>query len=131
MTWAAGYELGRDPTDIDEWVDQVTRLWGTGELVASYAPSRKDDERFLEWAARQERHTCSPGMAAASLRWAMRYDVRDLLPTVHTPTLVVHRADDLGVPVEHGRYLAAGSPMPRTPSSRARTTPSSSETRTR
>ena len=110
VTWAAGYELGRDPTDIDEWVDQVTRLWGTGELVASYAPSLKDDERFLEWAARQERHTCSPGMAAASLRWAMRYDVRDLLPTVHTPTLVVHRADDLGAPVEHGRYLAARIP---------------------
>lgn len=110
VTTAWGYDFGMDPDGIDAWVDQVTRLWGTGELVASYAPAMKDDERFRDWAGRQERHTCSPGMAAASMRWAARYDVRDLLPDLSAPTLVIHRAQDLGAPVEHGRYLAAHIP---------------------
>ena len=86
------------------------RLWGTGVLVDSYAASMRDDDRYREWAGRMERHTCSPGMAAASLRWAARYDVRELLGDVRAPTLVIHRTDDTGTPVEHGRYLAEHIP---------------------
>ena len=32
VTTAWGYDFGMDPDGIDAWVDQVTRLWGTGEL---------------------------------------------------------------------------------------------------
>ena len=111
MTSAAGFDLGLEPGEIDVWADQIARLWGSGVLVDSYAPSMRDNDRFREWAARLERHTCSPGMAAASLRWAARYDVRALLlDTVTAPTLVIHRTDDTGTPVEHGRYLAQHIP---------------------
>ena len=33
-------------------------------------------------------------------------DVRDLLPAIHSPTLVLHRSDDRWVEVGNGRYLA-------------------------
>jgi hypothetical protein len=33
-------------------------------------------------------------------------DVRQVLPTIGVPTLVLHRSGDLSVKVEHGRYLA-------------------------
>ena len=36
------------------------------------------------------------------------FDVRDLLPKVQTPTLVMHVRDDLRVPIALGRELAAG-----------------------
>jgi class 3 adenylate cyclase len=39
-------------------------------------------------------------------------DVRGLLPNVHVPTLVLHRADEL-IPVECGRYLAEQIPGAR------------------
>jgi class 3 adenylate cyclase len=36
-----------------------------------------------------------------------RTDVRESLPMIVAPTLVVHRAENQMVPVEHGRYLAS------------------------
>jgi DNA-binding CsgD family transcriptional regulator len=43
-------------------------------------------------------------------RAAFRYDVRSLLPQLAVPTLVVHRRDDPGATIEHGRYLAEHIP---------------------
>jgi class 3 adenylate cyclase len=40
-------------------------------------------------------------------------DIRAVLPTVSVPTLVVHRRDDLSVPLEQGRYLADHIPGAR------------------
>jgi class 3 adenylate cyclase len=37
-------------------------------------------------------------------------DVRHILPTIHTPTLVLHRTGDTRVNVEAGRYLAQTIP---------------------
>jgi class 3 adenylate cyclase len=37
-------------------------------------------------------------------------DVREVLPVIRVPTLVVHARQDWGVPVEHGRYLAPNIP---------------------
>ena len=39
-----------------------------------------------------------------------RIDVRRVLPTVATPTLVVHRRDLRYIRADHGRYLAANIP---------------------
>jgi class 3 adenylate cyclase len=41
------------------------------------------------------------------------FDIRDLLPQVRTPTLVVHRRGDAIVPFELGREVAAGIPGAR------------------
>ena len=43
-------------------------------------------------------------------RMNMAIDVRDVLPIVSAPTLVVHQRDDPWVRVEHGRYLAQHIP---------------------
>jgi class 3 adenylate cyclase len=37
-------------------------------------------------------------------------DVREVLPTIQAPTLVMHRADDLDVKVEEGRWIAQQIP---------------------
>ncbi len=57
-----------------------------------------------------ERNTASPGTVAAMLRWAARLDVRPLLDRLRVPTLVLHRADDRTVPVEHSKFLAEHIP---------------------
>ena len=41
------------------------------------------------------------------------FDVRELLPRVKVPTLVMHSRDDLVVPVDVGRQMAAGIPGAR------------------
>jgi class 3 adenylate cyclase len=49
-------------------------------------------------------------MARALSKVVADVDVRDLLPRITVPTLIVHREDAVFVPVGHGRYLAAHIP---------------------
>ena len=46
------------------------------------------------------------GLARARFESILALDVRDVLPLVDVPTLVVHNRDDAFVRVGHGRYLA-------------------------
>src|SRR5439155_20812245 len=52
------------------------------------------------------RRSASPGAAAALLRMNTQIDVRDVLPSIRVPTLVIHRTDDRDVNVEEGRWIA-------------------------
>jgi class 3 adenylate cyclase len=52
-------------------------------------------------------------MARATLEAGFRIDVRPILPTITVPTLVVHARDDVGIPVQCGRYLADHIPGAR------------------
>jgi pimeloyl-ACP methyl ester carboxylesterase/DNA-binding CsgD family transcriptional regulator len=110
LTRATGYDAGMDPTGVDAWVDAVVDRWGQGASVEADGPSMAGNERYREWAARLERHTASPGGVHLAVGASFAYDVRPLLPAVRVPTLVIHRTDDPGAPVEHGRYLAAHIP---------------------
>jgi class 3 adenylate cyclase len=89
---------------------QVESHWGQGVLIPFNAPSRKDDQAFVQWFGRLERATVSPGGIVALLRANYDIDVRHVLPTIQAPTLILHRVGDRAVPVEAGRYLAQHIP---------------------
>ena len=61
------------------------------------------DPAFL---ARYERSACTPRMAAQLMRHNMAIDVREVLPVIDVPTLVLHHTGDPVVPVARARYLA-------------------------
>lgn len=84
--------------------------WGKGILVGINAPSRRNDESFIQWSGRLERAAASPGAIQALLRANYEIDVRHLLPSIQVPTLILHRKEDSLVPVEAGRYLAEHIP---------------------
>ena len=48
----------------------------------------------------------SPGAAMALARMMIQMDMRDILPTIRVPTLVLHKRDDQVVPLEEGKYIA-------------------------
>jgi class 3 adenylate cyclase len=52
------------------------------------------------------RYGASPGMLEALYRMNRDIDVREVLPTVRVPALVMHGSEDQIVPVEVGRYTA-------------------------
>ena len=54
-----------------------------------------------------QRQSASPAAAVALWRMATAIDVRDVLPVVHVPTLVLHLDGDLLVNPGCGRHLAA------------------------
>ena len=66
-----------------------------------------------DWFNDLHRKTTSPEMAARYLEVVANFDVRELLPRVQAPTLVMHVRDDLMVPINAGRQIAAGIPGAR------------------
>jgi class 3 adenylate cyclase/esterase/lipase len=94
------------PEQWDEFLRQVENRWGQGVLVPINAPSRRDDEAFLQWFGQLERASASPGAILALMRANFEIDVRHVLPAIQAPTLILHRVGDRTVPVEAGRYLS-------------------------
>ena len=99
--------FGIPPADVDAFVGMVEQTWGTPEMARTAMPSRANDEEFIRLAARLTRASASPRNAAAQVDYFIReMDVREALPLIQAPTLVIHSKDLQWVPVERGRYLA-------------------------
>lgn len=81
-----------------------------GALADVLAPSEADDPAFRSWLARYQRLGASPGEVIAQRRMVQNLDIRQVLPSIRTPTLVVHRRDNRLINVGHGRYLAEHIP---------------------
>jgi class 3 adenylate cyclase len=99
------------PTDkFEAFIARIEQSWGTGASLTTFAPTRVSDERFQRWWARFERLGASPSAVLTLMRMNSEIDVRHVLPTIRTPTLVLHRSGDTRVSVEGGRQLAANIP---------------------
>jgi class 3 adenylate cyclase/alpha-beta hydrolase superfamily lysophospholipase len=98
------------PDKFEAFIEVIDNQWGTGASLKVFAPSKVADERFRRWWARFERLGASPSDAIALMRMNNEIDIRHILPSIRVPTLVLHRAGDLRVSVEAGRYL--GSTIP-------------------
>ena len=110
-TVAPGFPWGFDEERQAEVLASYETRWGTPEFgVRSLAPSLADDERFRHWHAQACRFAGTPASAVAWFRVTMEIDVRDVLPAIRVPTLVIHRTGDRVVPVGAGRYLAENIP---------------------
>lgn len=110
LTRLGEFDFEADPGLIDEWASSTARRWGSGAVFGARAPSMRDSTRYLEWAARMERHTCSPGSVEALCRWAATIDARPLLAGLRMPVLVIHRQGDHAVLAADSRYLAEQIP---------------------
>ena len=106
MLAAPGYEFGRTLEERDALLGEIERAWGGPVGIEARAPSRRDDEHFRQWWARFLRSSASPAAAAALLRMNSQVDIRDVLPSIRVPALILHSANDLALRVEASRYLA-------------------------
>jgi len=103
---APDYPIGSPPERFEELIALVTASWGTPEGAAAVALSRAHDRTFLEGMAKFQRSISSAAGVRDFLRSELNYDVRDLLPSVQCPTLVLHAEENPIWPVAHSRYLA-------------------------
>ncbi|HEV7842622.1 MAG TPA: alpha/beta fold hydrolase, partial [Pyrinomonadaceae bacterium] len=90
--------------------EEIRAHWGGPVGIEERAPTMADDEQFREWWATYLRMGASPGAALALTQMNAEIDVRHVLPSVHVPTLVIHRAEDQCLKVEEGRYVAERIP---------------------
>ena len=110
-TWAPDYPWGIDEETQEKIFASYETKWGREDFgVRALAPSSADDERFRRWYAQACRFAGTPSSALAWFQVTMEIDIREVLPAIRVPTLVLHRAGDRVIPVEAGRYLAAHIP---------------------
>ncbi|MBV9210654.1 MAG: alpha/beta fold hydrolase, partial [Acidobacteria bacterium] len=88
----------------------MQKEWGGPVGIDERAPSVADDPHFREWWATYLRMGASPGAALALTKMNADIDVRHVLPSIRVPTLVIHRAGDLCLKAEEGRFVAAHIP---------------------
>jgi pimeloyl-ACP methyl ester carboxylesterase len=107
--WSAElYPLGQPIAVREDQIERIRATWGQNAptFLTTYAPTIADDPDEQSWWARYLRMSASPGAAIALIAMNSQIDVRHVLPTIHVPTLVLHRHGDLATDVRHGRFLA-------------------------
>jgi class 3 adenylate cyclase len=84
--------------------------WGTPIGFKVVAPSVANDEQCRNWWARNLRLGASPSSGIALYRMNIDIDIRDILPSIRVPTLILHREGDRLINVENSRYMATRIP---------------------
>jgi len=108
------YPWGIPPDEMDQFIEAIPSTWGRDEeLLRLWAPSVADQPGPRRWWARYARLAASPGSATALMRMLRELDVRDILPAIRVPTLIVHRTGDTLIRVDHARHMAEHIPGAR------------------
>jgi pimeloyl-ACP methyl ester carboxylesterase len=108
-TEAPDYPWGSPAKALRESAEEfIAPYWGRDAegMIELFAPSFAGDPRALEITGRLERNAASPAMVQQIFEMFLGTDVRDILPTIHIPTLVIHRRGDRVVNWRAGRDLA-------------------------
>ena len=88
--------------------EELERHWGERFDLEAMAPNAPPD--LLDWLGVRGRASLSPRGAHDLILMNSKADVRDALPLVQAPTLVLHRTGDCDASVEEGRYIAERIP---------------------
>ena len=109
------YAKRRDP-DVDypwaqPWEERVAIAhqlegsWGENVDLSGMWPNA--DAAEATWFLRRGRAGLSPAGVRDFILMNSKADIRDVLPSVQCPTLVLHRTGDLDAHVDEGRYIAS------------------------
>jgi len=104
--WSEDYPWAKTREQMEEELSEIERQWGEPFDLSNASPSLMNDAFEREWFATFLRNSASPTDAIDLWRWNTEIDVRDILPVIQVPTLIVQRTRDRWVKVEEGRYLA-------------------------
>ncbi len=83
----------------------IRENWGTGRVLGSFNPGMVEGPRGWDWLARLERSAAGPSRAARRQEWVFGIDVRDVLPSISAPTLIVQSRENSYVRAGHAQYL--------------------------
>jgi len=108
--WAPDYPWAPTEEQGERFLEEIQRTWGGPVGLEARAPSVAHDPAFRDWWSTYLRMGASPGAALALTRMNAEIDVRDVLPAIRVPTLIVHRTDDHLLTIDEGRYVASRIP---------------------
>jgi pimeloyl-ACP methyl ester carboxylesterase/DNA-binding CsgD family transcriptional regulator len=94
------------------WVELVRVGWGTKAeayrrmFAELFIPNASEEQ--VAWFAEMQKRTTTPEIAARIMEASSIIDVMHRLVDVKAPTLVMHPRQDVIVPFDQGRWIAAG-----------------------
>ena len=118
--YAAGWRVSEDPAEIARREAMQTLIlhgWGQNNpafrqvFTSSFIPEGTPEQ--FRWMNELMRVSTSPQNAIRLQEALSRVDVRDRLPMLRVPTLVLHSRNDSRVPYRGGLELAQGIPNAR------------------
>jgi pimeloyl-ACP methyl ester carboxylesterase len=97
--------------DPGAYLIRTEEVWGTREFARAEvrnwaAPGHEDDEQLVAWLASYMRWSASPGAAVALERMNREINATHALASIHVPTVVIGRTDDLDFRIEQVRQTA-------------------------
>ena len=105
--WSPDYPWGLTHEEIERYVRKsLLDNWGRPFDLDAAAPSVAGDAGVQSWFAAYLRFAASPRAAEQITRLNYEIDIRDILPAIQVPTIVLHRAGDRWTAQEEARYLA-------------------------
>jgi class 3 adenylate cyclase/esterase/lipase len=113
QTRTPDYPWGDDEAEILEWIANMpanvsARPQRLEAAAREACPTGSEEE--IKALATYFRNALTPGGATALNRMNLGIDIRDVLPAIRIPTLVLHYTGDPWVEVGNGRYLAEHIP---------------------
>jgi pimeloyl-ACP methyl ester carboxylesterase len=109
-TYAPDYPWAWTSERWEAFLDEMLNGWGTEEymsdLVRWSAPSLAESEELTRQTIAYWRLASDTRAAVTIERLYSQTDIRQILPAIHVPTLLLHRVDDPTEPVEGARYIA-------------------------
>jgi class 3 adenylate cyclase len=108
-----GYEWAQSVEEREKWTRAVVKHWASSSPEQPWGAFAGSDQQRHRLLARSRRLSMTPDAAAASLAMVGQLDVRDALPSVQCPTLVLDRANELFVDARHSHYAATHIPGAR------------------
>lgn len=92
--------IGMEPDAVEQGFD----------MLGIIAPSVAHDDAFRSWWDMAGNRAASPSMARAFINKVRQGDVRDRLPRIAVPTLILHHDNPGFSPVAHAHYLGRTHP---------------------
>ncbi|MBV8296344.1 MAG: adenylate/guanylate cyclase domain-containing protein [Acidimicrobiia bacterium] len=104
---ADDYPVGATPEAIDTIVELIVSTWASPDFLRTLSPDGANDPEYVRLTGKMVRSSATPRSVAAQYDYILRrVDVRQALPLLQVPTLVLHVRDSFFVPLAHGQYLA-------------------------
>jgi pimeloyl-ACP methyl ester carboxylesterase/class 3 adenylate cyclase len=112
--WAHDYQWGRSEEQYEQEVNRALQAFGPREQARESVRdlgefTDEETDAFLEMI----RYGASPGAVEALHRMNREIDVRQVLPAVRVPTLILRGSEDRLVPAKVAQYMAANMPSAR------------------
>lgn len=106
VAWKPDWQDGFRRAEFEQYKSDLISNWGAPVDLERLAPSAANDPNEQASWTDMLLDAANPSSAHRMAQMWYQMDIRQILPTIHLPSLVLHRRDETAIPIAHGRIAA-------------------------